>query len=161
MNILYYEFLESAEGSYNGMLGALVRAVREYYNTPADRLEALKPHIHALSHSLQDLDETISREPRNYVSEIIDALTKEQDVYTNFMEELPLAGNAVCQELFQKPFIKEEYSFEYSNARAEHVVEFYGYKNGQTDTAELHVVRETLRAVCYRNGIIFIDSSLK
>lgn len=161
MNILYYEFMEAAEGSYNGMLKELVRQVRNYCSTPSDQLEKLKPSIFALAKSLDACDETLGTETRDYISEIMDALSKEQQVYHSFMDSLPFACDAVFLALFDKKAAREEYHFEFNNERGEHFVQFFGYRDKKEETAELQVMREVLRANCYRHNIIFIDSSLQ
>jgi hypothetical protein len=159
MIILSYEFLESAEGSYNGLLGELVRTIRLYYTSAPDMLNALKPAIHALSRSLYEIDDSLGREERDYISEIMDALTAEQEVYPAFMEELPILCDTVCRTLFDTPFVMDDFSFEYSNERAEHIVQFFGYKDKREAADELRAISEAMRALCYRRGIIFIDSS--
>lgn len=161
MNILYYEFMDASAGSYNGILGELVRRVRIYCDTPSNQLDALKPKIFELAKALETIDESFSGTPRDYLTEIMEALSKEQEVYQNFMDSLPFACDAVFLALFDKKADREEYQYEYNNERGEHFVQFFGYRDKKEETSELQVMREVLRAHCYRHNIIFIDSSLQ
>lgn len=159
MNILYYEFMDATESSNNGLLKKLVTQVRTYCNSPVDRIDELRPPLLALAQTLEKIDESMMQEPREYITEIMEALSKEAAVYNDFMDSLPFSCDAVFLALFDKKFNRDEYHFEYNNERGEHFVEFFGYRERKPARVEFQVIREVLRGHCYRYNIIFIDSS--
>jgi hypothetical protein len=157
---LHYEFQQHADESYNGMMGTLVRLVRRYYNTPQEEAQDQIPPIQAIAAKLRVFDEQINEPERDYIQEILDALSAEGSLEENLMGAITSSCTAITKYLFEKQFTIKEYAFEFNNSEAVQWLEFYGYKEKQTENAELQAVKEIFRSVCSHHKVIFIDSSL-
>jgi hypothetical protein len=161
MNLLHYEFQDNPEGSYNAMIGNLVKTVRHYRsNVPADEFKNATPHMKEIESALQRLDTSVGEPVRYYLQEIMQELDEEDAIEDNLMSSITIAGQAINNFFNEKIFRLEDYSYDYNNFQAVQWLEFYGYIEKDGDQAELRVIGEIFRSVCNQKNVIFINSSL-
>ena len=161
MDLLKYEFMDAPENSFNGRLGILVKKVRHYRtNVPIDDFERALPELQNMEFQLQKIDESIGEPKRYYIQEIMNELEEESLVDEKIMEEIELSSKAIIRELYDTDFTIENFSFKLRRSEVTSWIEFYGYKNKKGDDSSLLVIKEVIRASCYKYGIVFIDVSL-
>jgi hypothetical protein len=161
MDLLRYEFMNAPEGSYNYNVGQLVKKVRYYReNVSIDDFKAAIPELKVLERKLQSFDQEIGLDRREYLEEIMDELKKESEIESQLLEEIERASKAIASALYDTNFSLDDFLFEFRNDDAVYWIEFYGYQNAKKTDGTLLVVKEVFRSVCYKFGIIFIDSSL-
>jgi hypothetical protein len=159
MNILYFEFQSHNPGSYNGQLGALIGLIREYRNLPQDEAKQRIPKIQSLASALNNIDETMGNDSRNYIDEIMQALDKESDKEVELLEELAIVCATTLTFITGEDFALDDCMYEYFNVRGVQWLEFYSHKQKTVVAKEALVLTETFRSICYRHGVIFINHS--
>ncbi len=160
MDILSYEFTSAPDDSYNGMLGGLVRELRLYRNESDST--ALLDEIQRFSYMesvLQEIDENFGNEKREYINEILAALDREQDIILDFEEEITTACTAVLRSLYNIPNFSIAMC-SYELIRAEHLLVCRFETIEEEISGEIKdTIIETFRAVCYKQGVVFLNSS--
>jgi hypothetical protein len=161
MNLLRYEFMNAPQGSYNYNLGQLVKKVRYYREyVSIDDFKAAIPELKVMERKLQSFDQEIGLEKREYLEEIMDELKKESEIEFQLLEEIGRTSKAIVSALYDTDFSMDDFLYEFRNSDAVYWIEFYGYQNTKKIDGTLLVVKEVFRSVCYKLGIVFIDSSL-
>ncbi len=160
MNLLKYEFLDAPEGSYNGVLKQLVAQIRNYRNnsTSEDFIKA-GPTLRKLEQWLQNADVSMGNgSHREYIQEIMDELSQEDDIESNFLEEIERSSKTIVQSVANIDFSMEDVNFSFENVEAVQWVEYFGY-NG--DILNQGLVKNIFQSICHKNGIIFIDKTVE
>ncbi len=161
MNLLKYEFMNAPEGSYNYNLGQFVKKVRHYrVNVPIEQFKAAIPELQQLERVLQNVDETMGEEKRNYLEEVMEELEQESAIETQLLEEIERTSKAIASALYDTDFSMDDFTYEFRSNEAINWIEFYGYRQRKDTDGTLLVVKEVFRSVCYKFGIVFIDGSL-
>lgn len=127
---------------------------------PIEDFKAAIPELKQLEARLQNIDMSLGEPARNYLQEIMDEIKAESAIEDNLISEIDRLSKAITAELFDTVFSLDNFAFEYRNVGSAQWVEFYGYKEAQLTDGTLLVVKEVFRSVCYKMGLIFIDSSL-
>lgn len=160
MELLKLEYQNSPEGSYNYILGELVKKIRHYTsNVPMDEFKTALPDLKKIETQLQKLDESIGEDKRFYIEEIMTELSEESEMEEKLFEDFEWASKSILASLFEKDFLLEDYSYELKKNNGVHWIEFYGNKS-INDNIVL-VVKEVFKSVCYKFGIVFIDGYLR
>lgn len=156
MGLLKYEYIDSSKGSFNGILGELVKKVRHYHNNVSvDEFKSVLPILKSIEAQLQMLDKKIGNEKRFYLEEIMSELTEENEIEENLLEEIK-EKTIVALELFSKlEFQIDILSYEFKKHKGVYLIIFND--NGHIGNEELLVIKEVFRAVCYKYNVIFID----
>ncbi|GGH48283.1 hypothetical protein GCM10007423_49360 [Dyadobacter endophyticus] len=158
MKLLKYEFLDAPEGSYNGVLKQLVTQIRNLRNnsTSEDFIKA-GPSVRKLEQWLQNVDDSMSNgSHREYIQEIMDELSQEDDIESNFLEEIERSLKTILKSVANIGFSMDDVNFSFENVEAVQWIEYLGY-NG--DKQKQEIVRSTFQSICYKNGLIFIDKT--
>lgn len=158
MNLLRYEFIDSPDGSINGMLRSLVKDLR--YNrshVTIDEYKKALPHLYTIEATLQRLDAEIRNPKRNYIQEIIEELDREQDDEESILEDLKHATTAMIKKLFDHDFNLDDLSFTSAKADHYHWVLFSGYTNEKAVDLHLLVIKDVFRSICNKYNYIFVD----
>jgi hypothetical protein len=161
MDLLKYEFWKEEDDAYYHLIGQLVQKVRYYRGSvPIDEFKAAIPELKQIEKRLQDIDQSVGQETRFYLQEIMDELGVESEIEGKLIDEIQRSSKAIAHVLYDSDFAMDEFAFEFRNIEAVIWIEFYGYKEQKATDGTLLVVKEVFRSVCYKFGIIFIDSSL-
>lgn len=159
MNLLKYQFINAAEGSFNGLLKELVTKVRFYYeNTATDEAKNSIPTLNQIQATLQQLSAEIGDDERNYIEEIIQELEEEQFLEDKVIDEIERSLKAVVSS-YNIEVELSNFSFELKSTDAVFWMEFFGYKARKESDLTLLMVTEVFRAACYKFNIIFINHS--
>lgn len=160
MDLLRYEFTTAPEGSYNYNLSQLIKKVRHYRsNTSIDDFRAALPELKKMEKWLQNVDNTMDNEFRNYLADIMTELEEEDAVTSQLVEELERYSKAVVSALFTFDFSLSDIKYEINNNEGIFWLEFHGYSDKKATEDVLSAVKEAFRLVCYKSGIVFIDKS--
>jgi len=160
MDLLKYEFMESKEGSYIHMLGQLISKLRYCRSSiPADQFMLEMPALQSMEEGLQNFDSEIGYERRNYIEEIMDELSQEDDIKTNLLDEIERSCKVIMRNLYNEGFSMADLSVEFVNKAAVYWLEFSNYNN--SDANRDYVLKEVVKAMCYKFGVIFIDKSVE
>lgn len=160
MNLLRYEFYIGPADSINGMLRTLVTDIR--YNRSQVSIEDFKrdlPRLKQIESTLQRLDSQVGHPHRNYIQEIMDELTVEEENEENLLEDLERASVATINALFGTTFIYNDLSFSLEKADHFPYLTFKGYTDDRETDADLIIIREVFRSICYKYNFIFVDLS--
>ena len=161
MDLLKYEFMKALEGSYNYNVGQLIKKIRYYRQQVAiDEFKVAIPQLKVLEKELQKFDNDIGGERRNYIEEIMEELDKESEIEGKVIDEIERSSRAINATLYDTEFSMHDFAYEFRNNEAISWIEFYGYKIEKQTDGTLLVIKEIFRSVCYKYGIVFIDSSL-
>ncbi|MCU7547786.1 hypothetical protein OCK74_01610 [Chitinophagaceae bacterium LB-8] len=161
MDLLKYEFMKSAQGSINDLIGQLVRGMRHiYYNVTIDQYSASLPELQEIEQILQREDQELGREPRNYLKEILEELEAESKLESKLLEEIERSAKTIVSALYEPDFSLEDFGYDFKKSEATYWLEFYGYKKNKGVDSSLLIVRDVFKSICYKHGIIFIDSTL-
>ena len=160
MDLLKYEFLDSPEGSFNQILGKLVKDVRYYTSqVPLEEFKEAMPYLKHEEAKLQKIDAEILKNKRNYIEEIMEELQQEAEMEEKLFEDFEWTAKSILITFFDKEFNLSDYSYELKKNRGIYWIEFYG--NVNINDKVLLVVKEVFKSVCYKYGIVFIDGYLK
>ena len=88
-NILKKEFTTAPSDSFNGILSELIQKTRYYRESVT--IEEFKrniPSLHLLEDKLNSMNEEIGEDEINYLEIIMDALSQEQDIEDELVEEM-------------------------------------------------------------------------
>jgi hypothetical protein len=160
MNLLRYEFINSPDGSINGMIRKLVTELR--YNrsfVQAEEFHRRMPELRQIEARIQQNDAEIHLPKREYINEILAELDQESDNQTNLEEDLKSATFSIIASLLNRPFNIED--IVYTTGKSEHYtwLHFSGYGEQRPLDAELILAKEIFRSICNKYNYIFIDLS--
>jgi hypothetical protein len=161
MDLLKYEFIDAPEDSYNGYLKQLVASMRYNYSmVSSEEFHAAIPQLQKLEGIIQKMDSDIGRGERLYLQEILAELGEESELEEKVLSEIQRAAQAIIQTDYQKVFSMGDYNFLYRNSQAVSWIDFFGYQGEKSTDTILFTVRDVFKSICYKYGIIFIDSTL-
>lgn len=161
MDLIKYEFFKAEDNAYFHYIGQLVQEVRYYReNVSIEEFKAAIPELKKLEVTLQEIDENLGEKPRAYLSEIMDELSEEDALEEKVITEIERSAKAIASALYDNEFSMSEFGYEFRNLNAVQWIEFYGYIERRDTDGTLLVVKEVFRSVCYKFGLVFIDSSL-
>jgi hypothetical protein len=159
MDLLKYEFIDAPGDSYNGYLKQLVANMRYNYSmVSADEFQAAIPQLQRLESKIQRIDSEIGREERQYLQELLAELGEESELEEKILSAIERSARAIIATDYQKEFSMEEYNFLFRNSQAVSWIDFFGYQDSRDPDIMLFAVRDIFKSVCYKFGIIFIDS---
>ncbi len=160
MDLLKYEFTTAPAGSYFGNVGQLVKKIRHYReNVSIDEFKAAIPSLKSLERQLQEYDESLGDERRDYIDEIMAELEQETETEEKLKEEIERYSKIIVATLLDKEFSIDDFSYELTNREAVRWLEFYGYTEEKENDDTLKIVKDVFRSVCSKYDTIFIDSS--
>jgi hypothetical protein len=160
MNLLYNEFNEGPDGSINGMLRTLVKELR--YNRSQLTIDEFKqaiPSLKQIESKLQRLDTDMHQPKRDYINEILDELEQESENEASLANDLAGACTAIVTTLLNSSFDFDDLLFTTNKAKQYHWLQFSGYVDQRPIDANLVIVKEVFRSICYRYNYTFIDLS--
>ncbi|WP_017259524.1 hypothetical protein [Pedobacter arcticus] len=157
MKLLKYEYTDAPAGSYNDILGDLVKKIRHYHsNVPHGELKKALPQLKSIEAQLQRLDRDIGDEKRYYLEEILSELTKENEIEESLFEDIKEKATAILDFLYGTKFQIETYSYEFKKHKGVFLMIFN--ENEDIEHVELGIVKEVFRTICYKYEVIFIDT---
>ncbi len=87
-------------------------------------------------------------------------LEKEAEIEGKLISEIERSSRSIAAALYDTDFFMTDFAYDFRNCEAVYWIEFYGYREQKEVDGTLLVVKEVFRSVCYKFGIVFIDSSL-
>lgn len=160
MNLLHNEFNEGPDGSINGMLRTLVKELR--YNRSQITIDEFKqamPALKQIESTLQRLDIDMHQPKREYINEILDELEQESEDEANLAKDLSGACTAIMATLLNSSFDFDDLLYTTTKAKQYHCLQFSGYIDQRPIDANLIILKEVFRSICYKYNYTFIDLS--
>ena len=158
MKLSYFEFSDSPESSYNGMIGQLVTGLR--YAREEVSANEFGDHIPALQKIERDIvkiDRQVSRDPKNYLQLLMQEMDQETEIENDLTEELKVCCRVILQQKFElDDFVFENIVFELIKHKSLFWLEYYGFKGAEREM-DL-VVKQIFQSICNRYQVIFIDA---
>lgn len=157
MNLLKYEFMDAAEGSYNALIKELVIRIRHNReNISIDEFKVAMPEVRTIEEVLQRIDEEIGGEPRDYIDEIMEELDREGQVEEQLLEEIERSAKALTSA-YNIEFVLDDFSFDLRSNEGIFWIEFFGYKVNRDPNLTLLMLKEVFRSACYKFDVTFVD----
>jgi hypothetical protein len=158
MNILRLEFQSAQAGSYNHLIAQLIKKVR-YFTTqiPSDEIKLHIPEARSIQAQIQYLDKEMGQVTRDYVAEIMDALNAEAEIGSNLREELAWTLQNITPGLIGETIVPDDIDFDYMEQRNTYWVEFNGFLKADLAQKDKQIIKDIVRAVCYKCGVGFVD----
>ena len=111
MDLLQHEFTTAPAGSYLNNVGQLVNKIRHYReNVSMDEFKAALPSLKVLERQLQQFDDTLGEERRNYIEEIMTELEQETETEEKLIADIQRFSKTIVATLFDKEFLIDEFS---------------------------------------------------
>lgn len=162
-NLLFYEFENYPNNSYNGRIGALVRKIGHYRsNVSGDEFIAAGPELRNLQNEIQRLDREFGgKETRNYIADIMEQFEAQDSIEEDYKQSVTRACKVIVNNLFPGnivEFVLEDWNYEYSVIKSIPTVQFFGHNSNEQLDGKVMVVKDVFCSVCNQFNIIFINS---